>query len=203
MILGIAVAIIALTVPLSGGSLARLADVRFRRVGLIAASLAIQVLIISVIPGRIPAWLAAALYVVSYGLAAAFVWANRRIPWLWLVAVGGFSNLIAIGANGGVMPASPGALAAAGRPLHSAQFRNSTDVANAHLRFLGDVFAVPSGWPLANVFSIGDVVLMLGSALLLHTICQTRPTRWYTRAHRPGRIPSSTRPPTDLSTFLS
>ena len=199
MILGIAVAIIALSVPLCGGSLARLADVRFRRAGLIAASLAIQVLIISVIPGDIPELLAAALHVVSYVLATGFVWANRRIPWLWLVAVGGLSNLIAIGANGGVMPASPRALAAAGRALRSAQFRNSTDVANAHLRFLGDVFAVPRGWPLANVFSIGDVVLMLGSALLLHAVCQTRTSHLRLPSVRAMMVRHATDSPSSLA----
>ncbi len=40
---------------------------------------------------------------------------NRHIPWLWLLGLGGLSNLAAIGANGGVMPASAVALGAAGR----------------------------------------------------------------------------------------
>jgi hypothetical protein len=178
MILGIAVVLVAVTVPLLGGSLARLADLRLRRVWCIGASLGLQVLIISIIPDGIPGWLGGALYAVSYGLAALFLWANRGVPWLWLVAVGGFANLLAIGANGGVMPASPGALTAAGRALHARGYRNSSDVAGAHLRFLGDIFALPRQWPLANVFSIGDVLLVLGATLLLHTVGQSRPARW-------------------------
>jgi len=184
VILGVAVALIAVSVPLLGGALSRLADVRFRGVGYVAASLALQVLIISVIGGDVPRWFAVVSYLLSYGLAAAFLWSNRGVPWLWLITVGGLSNLTAMGANGGVMPASSHALAAAGRTQHSGRFRNSTDITGAHLRVLGDIFAVPRGWPLANVFSIGDVMLVAGAALLLHTVCQSRPARW----HLPGRV---------------
>jgi hypothetical protein len=67
------------------------------------------------------------------------------------------------------MPASRGALAAAGRAAETSGFTNSTAVAHAHLAFLGDVFAVPTPLPLANVFSVGDVLLLVGAALLLHT----------------------------------
>ena len=35
---------------------------------------------------------------------------------------------------------------------------NSGVLAAPRLAFLGDVFAIPAGWPLANVFSIGDVL---------------------------------------------
>ena len=40
-------------------------------------------------------------------------------------------------------------------------------VAVSHLAFLGDIMAVPEGWPLANVFSIGDVVLVIGAGRVL------------------------------------
>jgi len=103
-----------------------------------------------------------------------FIVANRHIPWLWLVGTGGLANLVAIGANGGVMPASSVALAAAGFLLRPGQFQNSTHVAGAHLQFLGDDFSIPRSWPLANVFSVGDVVLVVGVALLLHAVCKSR-----------------------------
>ena len=44
----------------------------------------------------------------------------------------------------------------AGLDVRSGEFANSDLVENAHLAFLGDVFAIPAGWPGANVFSVGD-----------------------------------------------
>jgi hypothetical protein len=39
--------------------------------------------------------------------------------------------------------------------------------AGTHLGFLGDIFAAPSWMPAANVFSIGDALIVAGIALLL------------------------------------
>jgi hypothetical protein len=75
------------------------------------------------------------------------------------------------------MPASKAALAAAGRMPRSG-FVNSAYQPGAHLRFLGDVFDVPRSLPLANVFSIGDVTIVIGAILLLHSVCGSRPLRW-------------------------
>jgi hypothetical protein len=148
---------------------------KIRAPGAIVAALSLQILIISVIPKVVRGWPGPVLEVASYGLAVFFLIANRRIPWLWLVGVGGLSNLAAIGANGGVMPASPVALRAAGRVRHKGQFLNSTSLNRPHLAFLGDNFSVPHTWPLANVFSIGDVILAIGALLLLHSVCASRP----------------------------
>ena len=43
-------------------------------------------------------------------------------------------------------------------------FANAAYVEHARLWFLGDVFAIPASWPLANVFSVGDVLIALGAA---------------------------------------
>ena len=84
------------------------------------------------------------------------------------------ANLAAIVANGGVMPASGDALEAAGLVTDVEQFTNSGVVADPNLLFLGDVFAVPAGSPLANVFSIGDVCMALGVFLLIHAVTASR-----------------------------
>ena len=102
-----------LSVPLAGGRLAALADLRFRHRWLLGLALALQVLIISVVPGG-GGVLHELAHVVSYVLAAIFVLANRHVPFLWLVASGGLMNFAAIAANGGVMPASASALETAG-----------------------------------------------------------------------------------------
>ena len=47
-------------------------------------------------------------------------------------------------------------------------------MAHPRLALLGDVFAIPAGVPLAEVFSIGDVVIMLGVVYTAYRICGTR-----------------------------
>jgi hypothetical protein len=69
------------------------------------------------------------------------------------------------------MPASAVAWRLAGRPAASG-FANSLPVDHARLLFLGDVFAIPHGLPLANVFSVGDVLLVLGLMWMVHRWCR-------------------------------
>ncbi len=121
-----------------------------------------------------------AVHVASYGLLGAFLWANRRLPGMWLVGLGFACNAAAIVANGGLMPASEEALRAAGRwdLLEQAGmvYNNSGVIGpGTRLWFLGDVFAVPAGLPLANVFSLGDVLLALGALVLVPALMGARP----------------------------
>ncbi len=177
MILVFAVAGAALSVPLFGGSLGKLATLGIKGGWAIALALVLQVVIISVIPKQMLGWPGQTLELAAYVLALVFLVINRRIPWLWLVGLGGLSNLVAIGANAGVMPASPVALQAAGRARNPGQFMNSTILSHPHLAWLGDNFSVPRTLPLANVFSVGDVLLAVGALLLLHTVCGSAPAR--------------------------
>jgi hypothetical protein len=170
-------AIAALSVVACGGSLAGLAGLRVRAWWAVGAALALQIVIISLIPKEVVGESGQALQLVSYGLAAVFLLANLRVPWLWLIGLGGLSNLAAISANGGVMPASPVALRAAGIAHHAHKFFNSTTVPHARLTVLGDDFSLPRTWPLANVFSIGDIILVAGALLLLHTVGESWPAR--------------------------
>lgn len=162
-----------ISVPLLGGRLTRLADVRFRAPGLALAAIAVQVLILEVL--NLPHGLDRALHIGTYVLLGAFVWVNRALPGLLVIGLGGLLNAIAITANGGVMPASASALRRAGLADDAgADFINSTAVAHPRLGFLGDVFAIPASWPGANVFSVGDVILLLGAFYALHRICGSR-----------------------------
>ena len=72
------------------------------------------------------------------------------------------------------MPASRGALETAGLEVQSGSFANSDFVDGANVWFLGDVFAVPAGWPGANVFSVGDALMLLGVFLVLHAATGSR-----------------------------
>jgi hypothetical protein len=185
------VAVAALSVPLFGGSLGRLATARIKGGWTIALAVVLQVVIISVIPKQMLGWRGQTVELASYVLAVAFLVINRRVPWLWLVGLGGLCNLVAIGANAGVMPASPVALRAAGRVRHPGQFMNSTVLSHPHLAWLGDNFSVPSSLPLANVFSVGDVLLAVGALLLLHSLCASAPARALRRSVTEPRLRSS------------
>jgi hypothetical protein len=170
----------ALAVPLLGGRLGALAELRLRHVWAIYGALGLAVLGIG-LPG-LPDWLRSALLVAAYPVGAVFLAANRRVPGMLLTAAGAALNLLAIAANGGVMPASPDALARAGL-TGGEGFENSAALADARLAFLGDVFAIPASWPLSNVFSVGDVLIGVGLAWGLHRVCGSRLTpRWTGRA---------------------
>lgn len=139
---------------------------------MLGVALALQVALY-VFPGQ-ASWLRQVVYVASYPMALTFVLANRRIPGVWLVGLGAALNFLVISTNGGTMPAAPHALAAAGLPLDPGQFTNSLALASPRLLFLGDVFAVPKGIPFANVFSVGDIAIALGGALVVHRVCGSR-----------------------------
>jgi uncharacterized protein DUF5317 len=173
MFLGVLFALAVASVPLAGGRLGALADLRLRGVWAIAAALAVQVLIITVLPGGHPA-LHKAIHLSTYLLAATFAWLNRRVPGVAAAALGGALNFAAIAANGGVMPASSWAMRVAGFADPAHRFVNSGHVAHARLQVLGDVFALPASWPVHNVFSVGDIVLFIGVTVLLHVTCASR-----------------------------
>lgn len=174
MLIGLVFVLCLASVPLAGGRLGVLADLRFRAGWLLLVAIGVQVLIVSVVPGAGSPALHNAVHVATYVLVGAFVVANRRVAWVWLVALGGLLNFAAIAANGGVMPADPRAVAAAGLAVDPGEFVNSGVVADPHLAFLGDVFWVPASWPVSNVFSVGDVLILLGALLALHCICASR-----------------------------
>ncbi len=93
-----------------GGRPAGLAMLRFRWSALMLAGMLVQVMLFSEpITERIGAW-GPPIYVTSTALVLAAVVANASIPGMALVAVGAASNLAAIVANGGYMPAARSAL---------------------------------------------------------------------------------------------
>lgn len=169
MLLLAAIVLGVVTVPLTGGRLSRLAGVRLRYVPAIFAALFLQLMIISILPDGDP-WLHRVLYVLSYGLAACFIVANRRIPGIWVVALGTTLNALAIVANNGVMPASRSAARTAGLSTNSHGFANSIAVSHPHLLPLGDILAVPASWPLHNVYSIGDICIAVGAVIAIHSL---------------------------------
>ncbi|GAB6900265.1 DUF5317 domain-containing protein [Kineosporia succinea] len=174
MIIGVAALLLLLAVPLTGGSLRQLGEIPVRAWWLLPAALLLQVLLFSVLT-KVPDWLGFSLHLLSYMLAGAFIWANRALRGLPLIALGAGLNAVTIALNGGTLPASESAVRTAGL-ADSEHFSNSGVLSDPRLPWLGDVFAVPSGVPFANVFSIGDVVILTGVAVLVFG---------HSRVHRP------------------
>jgi hypothetical protein len=168
VILIVAVLLVVLSVPLTGADLRKLRYLRVNGICFVFAAIGLQLVVTTVASTVLPATLAEALHLVSYALAVAFLVVNRHITGLWILSLGGGLNLLAIAVNHGVMPATTAALRGAGREVVTEGFSNSNAVAHARLAFLGDVFAVPKGVPLANVFSVGDVLLVVGIGVILH-----------------------------------
>jgi hypothetical protein len=138
---------------------------RWRWPLLVWLTLGLQVVAVEV---PLPGVLAPVLHVLTYVVVVGFLWANRTLNHILVVAAGAVSNGITIALNGGVLPASAGAVSAAALDTHTA-FANSAVVDHPVLPWLGDVFAWPAPLPLANTFSVGDVLIAVGVVLVAWT----------------------------------
>jgi hypothetical protein len=167
MILIVLALLCVLTVPLRGGRLSRLADLRLRGLWLPVLALVVQVLITEVVRGGSAA-AHRELHILTYVMLGGFLWANRRLPGLKIVGLGALLNTLAIVANRGVMPASATAERLSGLQL-GAGFANSAHFGHELLPFLGDIIPWPG--PLPNVLSIGDLIIFAGTVVLLQRAC--------------------------------
>lgn len=152
---------------LIGGRLDRLGSLRFEWAPLAIAGLLVQILLFSPLAtGIVDAGIGAGIYVASTAAVLVAVLRNIWVPGMSLVWLGAASNLAAVIANGGIMPTTKEALATAGlEPVDG--LSNSAVIANPALAPLTDVFALPSWFPLANVFSIGDVLIAVGIVIVI------------------------------------
>jgi hypothetical protein len=157
-----------------GGRLEPLAAVRFRLAPLVIAALIVQIALFSPLADALPGDLIRAIYVASTAAVGLVVIANVRLPGFALIAAGATANLAAIVANGGAMPASADALATAGMAI--GPHTNSVVVERPALQPLTDIFALPAWIPLANVFSVGDVLIGLGVAVAIVAGMRQRPS---------------------------
>jgi hypothetical protein len=138
---------------------------RWRFSLLIWAVLVLQAVVVAV-PMNVG--VASVLHVLTYVAAIAFLWLNRTVAGVWIVAAGALTNGIVIALNGGTLPASASAVEAAGiKPGEG--FVNSAVLENPILPWLGDVFAWPAPMPLANTVSVGDILIVVGVAVAAWT----------------------------------
>lgn len=121
-------------------------------------------------------------FVASHTLVLAVALANWRLPGLKVASLGAALNLIALLANGGLMPVSPEARVAIGHQVAVDSLALGTAIMGskgivlptdqANLWFLTDIFLLPPPFPIPAVFSIGDLAVAMGVGyLILHTMC--------------------------------
>jgi hypothetical protein len=151
---------------LIGGSWLALGSIRFRWAPLVLIGFLAQVVLFSDAVAERVGEAGPALYVISTLCVGAAVVRNVRLPGMPLIILGAASNVAAILANNGFMPASPEALASLGK-VAPVIYSNSSVVAHPALELLTDRFALPRWVPAANVFSLGDVVLGVGVVMLV------------------------------------
>jgi hypothetical protein len=152
---------VGLLVGLSlGGRLAGLAALNFRWGMLAVAGFALQIVLFSDPVSQRIGIAGPPIYVTSTALVLVAVIRNFRITGMPLVVLGAASNLAAIVANGGYMPARHAADAAAG-------YSNTRVIPSPALEPLTDVIALPAWLPFTNIMSIGDLLIGLGIAVVI------------------------------------
>jgi hypothetical protein len=113
------------------------------------------------------------LDLIMYGLLFQFIYINRKNVYIVLMGIGFILNAIPIFLNGGAMPVSAEAAVYAGIIPDIKSARLSTEGlytlidSNTKLWFLGDI--IPRKYPRGIVFSIGDVISVIGLALFIIT----------------------------------
>jgi hypothetical protein len=160
----------------------RFPSVELRIAGIVPAALAVQLIAIFGDLGSDDIF-RRILFVASYLLLIAFVFANVRRPSVALFGVGVLLNFLPIIANGGLMPITPETLQKTGDVPEDARVgewvRDTKDVLlerdDVHLYYFSD--RLTSDLSPFRAFSIGDLVLISGAIFLLLDLLLPRPFR--------------------------
>lgn len=189
MLLLYAVAAGLLAGALAGGRLAALTNLHIRWLGVAIAGLVFQVALFSPMVAERVGDLGPPLYVASTLAVFVVLLRNLHLPGLPVVAVGAVLNLLVIIANGGYMPSDPAAWRALSgvAALPTETYTNSVLMGpGTALPWLADLFVLPRPIPLANVFSVGDVLIAVGIAWCIARSMRQRDASDWRRAAVPA-----------------
>jgi hypothetical protein len=177
MILLLALAFALLVAFLRGGSLRNLADFSLEWGWLAGLALAIQIVAVYWATGDSYLYLQRGALVVSSLLLLPVIWRNRRSPGLALIGLGLALNLVVMVTNGGFMPITPEAVARIERQHLVVHLDGMKRMSGSKgivlpreetaLWALSDIFIIPSPFPVASAFSLGDVLVAVGAFIFL------------------------------------
>jgi hypothetical protein len=183
MVLALAVLLTLVLGVATGGHPSRLARLQVRGWPLLFVAVGVQIYFAGHVTdaqwGPLP--LRAGAFVTTHALVLAVTVLNVPLPGMRTAAAGAGSNLLALVANGGLMPVSPQALLTVGHGSTVAALAAGAAVtgskgillppAETGLWPLTDIFLLPPPFPLPAVFSLGDILVALGLGYLIwHTM---------------------------------
>jgi hypothetical protein len=194
MLLAIPLVLAFVLALVRGGSVLNIATVPMRGAVLIGTGLALQVVVY--LPGLRTAQLVVRWGAPLYGVALALLLLAALLNWrlgvgLRLATVGLILNTLVIVANGGAMPTNLQAQQQVAGRARAAEIQNTASYTNARaatphsaLVWLSDIIPIPLPGGHGNVYSMGDVLIACGGALVIF-----RGTR---RSHLQGRADATT-----------
>ena len=145
----------------TGGKITNLARLRFRWPWVILVAIAARAAVVLTPLSRVEG----AQYVFVIAIAAIVAWTIahfNRLPGVWLVTAGTLLNLLVIVANGARMPVAPELAVSLAR--HGTIGPYTVMGPDTNLNLLGDWIAL---YPVPEVYSIGDVVIAIGLAVVV------------------------------------
>lgn len=156
-----------------GGRLTNVTHIPLRFLSLLFVPLLLQAIAFSPIGEvrilELP--LAQLLYSASLGLTALALWLNRHLPGVVWIALGLLLNFVVISLNGGFMPVAPRAREFAALPPLTGRDKNIVPMTDSTLLpWLADILPLPAFVPFANVFSAGDLLIVIGAVIFTQMI---------------------------------
>jgi hypothetical protein len=177
-----------------GGSLTRLSWLRLRGWPILVGAVLLQAYAAGNWEGAQAAGVPvrAVIFVATHGVVLAVALANLSIAGMKMVVAGAVANMVALLANGGLMPVSAQARLLAGRQAAQGLWEAGTavmgskgvvlPVESANLWPLTDIFVLTPPFPVPAAFSIGDALIAAGIGyLILKTMRPRGPWRLFRR----------------------
>jgi len=179
MLLLSVIAISVLTGLAAGGRIQSLARLRLRHAWIPVGLFALQKVIVElpIVKATTGSYLAPVLLAATYGALVLFLLVNLSVPGIKLVLIGSVLNLTVMLANGGYMPVTPEGLERTGHADRIvvrdelALVKGSKSIVlepgGTRLYPMSDIFRVPEPYPFATNFSLGDVAITAGVAVMV------------------------------------
>lgn len=160
---------------LLGGKPKRLADLDFQRLPWMMASFLLRDIAEEIFDKAEPElWASMLLAFLCYGFLFYGIYPNRKLPGMWVVALGSALNFLVILANEARMPVSVARLTAEEAAREIARLSTSINhqllVPTSRLQFLADLYKWTFLQPQPVMFSIGDVLITAGVSYLIFRV---------------------------------